>query len=166
MRWKTFINLTNKNLCFTEDMPDAKDSIFEPRASNWMPNALLKLGISFNKEEMDMEDFLPKLKKPEVTSIELTTEHKLILKFTKAFWKFSFEFDTRTIGKKKRTQEKAISLTNGRRSTKKALLNLPRLLNYQPGNDYKKYLVLKNCIFLSVYTRRYMFPAQARGLTL
>lgn len=76
MRWKTFINLTNKNLCFTEDMPDAKDSIFEPRASNWMPNALLKLGISFNKEEMDMEDFLAKVKKTwsEINRIDYRTQ--------------------------------------------------------------------------------------------
>lgn len=151
MRCKTLNKLTIKNLIFTGDMSGKS---FEQSASKWMPNDLLRLGISFNNEEMDMKDFLPKLKNPEVASIRLSKEHKLILKFTKDLWRFSFEFDTRTFKKTSRgKREKANNLANGKKCTNNALSNIEKhQLKHESGatNDYKRYLVLKNCIFFSV----------------
>lgn len=98
---------------------------------------------------MDMEDFLPKLRKPEVTSIKLQKEHKLIKKFTKDLWRFSYEFDTRTFEKKRRKREKETNLKNGKKCTNNAFLNLSKYqLNHESGatSDYKK----KSCeIFIT-----------------
>lgn len=119
---------------------------FKTNASKWSYSDLQSVGVSYNKDETDLSDFMAMLKigsnRTPLSSLPLPKEYKHVICITKKNWKFEFDFDTR---KFKDEDVKTKFLEQGKQPADRLLTKLQRQEKkcyIKEPTDYERYKML------------------------